>query len=118
MSLTRELLRGSTELMILSVLSDGPKYGYLVQKRLREASHGQVDLKAGTLYPLLHRLEDAGAVRCRWEESTGRSRKWYELTATGRRRLSGQAQQWQDYAECIRQLLRPAVPELALISAR
>ncbi len=113
MSMTRELLRGSTELMILSVLSDGAKYGYLIQKRLREASRGQVDLKAGTLYPLLHKHEDAGAVQCRWDDSTGRSRKWYELTSAGRRRLTGQAQQWKDYADCIRQLLLPAVPDLA-----
>jgi PadR family transcriptional regulator, regulatory protein PadR len=113
MSLTRDLLRGSTELMILSVLADGPKYGYLIQKRLRDASRGQVDLKAGTLYPLLHRLEDGGVMRCKWDDSTGRSRKWYELTAAGHRRLEGHAQQWQDYANCIRDLLRPAVAGFA-----
>jgi len=99
--------------MILSVLSDGAKYGYLIQKRLFDVSRGQVDLKAGSLYPLLHRMEDQGLVQCRWDDETGRKRKWYELTPKGRRCLTGQAQQWNDYAECIRQLLTPAVPGFA-----
>jgi PadR family transcriptional regulator/HAAS domain-containing protein len=59
----RDLLRGSLDLMVLSVLAGGRKYGYLVQKEVREASGGRVDLAAGTLYPLLHRLEDDGLVR-------------------------------------------------------
>src|SRR5688572_7617297 len=91
--------------MVLSVLAGGKRYGYLIQKEVREASGSRVDLQAGTLYPLLHRLEDDGLVRSSWDDSTGRQRKWYELTAAGRKRLSAQAQEWADYAECIRQLL-------------
>ncbi len=101
----RDLVRGSLDLMVLSVLAGGKKYGYLIQKQVREASASRVDLAAGTLYPLLHRLEDEGLVRSSWDERTGRQRKWYELTAAGRRRLSVQAQEWTDYAACIRQLL-------------
>ena len=100
-----ELMRGSLDLMVLSVLTDGPKYGYLIQQRLREASRDMARLQAGTLYPLLHRLEDDGLVRSSWDDSTGRERKWYELTAAGRKRLAAQAQEWADYAECVRQLL-------------
>ncbi len=101
----RDLVRGSLDLMVLSVLAGGKKYGYLIQKEVREASGARVDLAAGTLYPLLHKLEDDGLVRSSWETSTGRERKWYELTAAGKRRLSAQAQEWADYAACIRQLL-------------
>jgi DNA-binding PadR family transcriptional regulator len=91
--------------MVLSVLSGGKRYGYLIQKEVREASGSRVELQAGTLYPLLHRLEDDGLVRSSWDDSTGRQRKWYELTAAGRKRLSAQAQEWADYADCVRQLL-------------
>ena len=101
----RELIRGSLDLMVLSVLAGGKKYGYLIQKEVREASAARVDLPAGTLYPLLHKLEDEGLIRSSWDTSTGRERKWYELTAAGKRRLSVQAQEWTDYAACVKQLL-------------
>src|SRR5262245_45659384 len=99
--------------MVLSVLAGGKRYGYLIQKQVREASSARVDLAAGTLYPLLHKLEDAGLVRSSWDDSTGRQRKWYELTAAGRKRLTAQAQEWDAYAACIRQLLALAQIKLA-----
>jgi PadR family transcriptional regulator PadR len=104
----RDLVRGSLDLMVLSVLAGGKQYGYLIQKQVREASGSRVDLAAGTLYPILHRLESDRLVKSSWDESTGRARKWYELTAAGRKRLAAQAKEWTDYAECIRQLLRLA----------
>lgn len=104
----RDLVRGSLDLMILSVLAGGKKYGYLIQKEVREASAARVDLQAGTLYPLLHKLEDERLVKSSWDDSTGRQRKWYELTAAGKKRLTVQAQEWADYAACIRQLLTVA----------
>ena len=104
-----EFLRGSTDLMVLSVLADGPKYGYLIQQRLAEVSRGKVDLKAGTLYPLLHRLEAAKLLKSRTDSSTGRKRKWYDLTAPGRRKLNKQAIEWQEYARCLQELLAPVI---------
>lgn len=101
----RELLRGSLDLMVLSVLAGGKKYGYLIQKQLRETSGQRVNLQAGTLYPILHRLEEDQLIRSSWDESAGRKRKWYELTAAGQKRLKAQAAQWLDYAECVRRLL-------------
>src|SRR5580704_12499124 len=94
-----ELMRGSLDLMVLSVLMQGRQYGYSMQQRLRDATAGRVPLPAGTLYPLLHRLETEKLIRSRWDESTGR------------RRLDSQAGQWLAYVECIRSLLH-AVPEL------
>jgi PadR family transcriptional regulator, regulatory protein PadR len=104
----RDLLRGSLDLMVLSVLAGGKKYGYLIQKEVREASSARVELPAGTLYPLLHRLENDGLIRSTWDASTGRDRKWYDLTAAGKKRLSAQAQEWADYAACIQQILAVA----------
>ena len=112
MAFGRDLLRGSLDLMVLSDLSSGERYGYRILTSLREQSEGRIDLKAGTLYPLLHRLEDAGAIAARWDKTTGRDRKWYELTDKGRRRLQTQAHEWRQYAECIKQLIEPALARL------
>lgn len=104
-----ELVRGSLDMLILSVLADGPKYGYLIQKQIREGTQNAVSLQAGTLYPLLHRLEDEGLIRARWDDSTSRQRKWYELAAAGRRRLAEQAKDWARYVACVQGLLGPAL---------
>lgn len=101
----RDLMRGSLDLMVLSVLAEGPGYGYSIQKSLVAASLGKVKLPAGTLYPLLHRLESEKLIKSKWDTSTGRKRKWYELTARGRKRLKVQVSQWQQYAECMNNLL-------------
>jgi DNA-binding PadR family transcriptional regulator len=98
-------MKGSLDLMVLSVLAGGSKYGYLLQQELQQASGGLVELQAGTMYPLLHRLETDKLIRSRWEDSTGRRRKWYELTDAGRKRLAQQAHEWETYAQCIRALL-------------
>jgi len=104
-----QLLRGSLDIMVLSVLAEGPLYGYRIQQRLREASEARVRVDAGTLYPLLHRLEAEKLVRSRWDSSTGRRRKWYELTRKGRRRLEREARQWYELAGCMQRLLAPVV---------
>lgn len=102
-----DLLRGSLDLMVLSILAGGSTYGYELQQRLRDASTNLVQIQAGTLYPLLHRLETDGLIRSRWESSTGRKRKWYELTAAGKRRLTSQTQEWDRYVACIQSVLAP-----------
>ena len=100
-----DLLRGSLDLMVLSVLAEGSQYGYSLQKRLNTASLGKIKLPAGTLYPLLHRLETDKLIRSRWDNSTGRKRKWYDLTAKGKKRLNVQASQWRQYAQCMTDLI-------------
>ena len=106
----RELMRSSLELMILSVLADGAKYGYLIQKRVAQAFGTQVDLKAGTLYPLLHRLEARKALTARLDTSAGRPRKWYELTPLGLRRLHSKASQWFRLTRCLHTLIAETFP--------
>ena len=102
-----DFFRSSLDLIVLSVLADGPLYGYLIQQRLTAAVNNRLDVQAGTLYPLLHRLEADKFVKTKWESETGRRRKWYELTAAGHRRLQKQADQWQEYSDCLRELLAP-----------
>ena len=105
MAFSRELLRGSLELMVLAELNGRSRYGYQILAALREQSDGRVDLKAGTLYPILHKLEKHKNVRSWWEDSTGRDRKWYALTAKGKRRLECDAREWLDYSACVREML-------------
>lgn len=112
-SFDSELLRGSLDLMVLGVLAEGAKYGYALQQSLREASGGRIDPKPGTLYPLLHRLEEQKLIRARWEDDTGRKRKWYELTALGQKQLARQARDWYAYTEILRRLLEPVVAPIA-----
>ncbi len=109
MPLSPELLRGSLDLMVLSVLADEPKYGYLIQQQLKTSSRELVTIQAGTLYPVLHRLEKDKYVKARWEQTTGRPRKWYELTAAGRRQLSKRAEAWREYVDCVQTMLRPVL---------
>jgi len=101
-----DLLRGSLDLMVLAVLDQEDQYGYMIQKKIREASGQKVSMSAGTMYPLLHRLEGEKLIRCRWDDSTGRRRKWYSLTAAGRKRLTRQANQWNQYVECMALLMQ------------
>ena len=101
----RELLRGSLDVLVLSALATAPQYGYSIQKHVREATGGKAGLSAGTLYPLLHRLESKKLVRSYWDESSGRPRKWYALTAAGRKRLRTNAEEWHRYAEAMTRLL-------------
>ena len=111
-----DLLRGSLDLMVLSLLAHGSTYGYELQQKLKDASRDLVQVQAGTLYPLLHRLEADGLIRSKWDDATGRKRKWYELTAAGRKRLMAQAKEWDQYVACIQTVLAPlrvTNPELA-----
>ena len=106
----RDLFRGSLEVMVLSVLADGRAYGYAIQKKLKEAGGtGAHTLQAGTLYPLLHRLEADGLIKATRDRTSARERKWYELTATGKRELRKSAADWQAYLARLQSLVLPAV---------
>jgi DNA-binding PadR family transcriptional regulator len=104
-----ELMRGSLDLLVLSTLRDGAKYGYLIQQQLRDGSGERVRLTPGSLYPILHKLEAEGLVKAEWDDETGRRRKWYALTAAGRKQFTRRAQQWHSYVDCLRGLLGPGL---------
>ena len=99
-------LRGVLDLCVLASLTAGERYGYEIAQQLAEAGLGQV--KGGTLYPLLARLEKAGHVAAEWREgSQGPGRKYYCVTDSGRLYLNQQATQWTSFAELIGRLLEP-----------
>ena len=84
MKISKELLKGSTVILILSLLKEKPMYGYEMIKEIEEKSIGVFTFKEGTLYPILHSLEGENAVESYWIESDkGRKRKYYRITKDG-----------------------------------
>lgn len=100
---------GGMGMLLLSLLSQGEMYGYQMIAALRERSNHVFDLKAGTLYPLLHALEAQGYVTSRDGEAGGRVRRYYAITSAGRDALAQQSEQWRIYAEGVRGVLEGGV---------
>ncbi len=96
-SVDREWKKGSAELLILSLLDVLPRHGYEISKLIEQRSQGALSFHAASLYPLLYRLEKRGWIQGRWVEKSGqRRRRYYRLTALGRKILASQRQGWQD----------------------
>src|SRR5215471_3755557 len=96
-----QALKGHLDVLLLAALEDGPRHGYAVKEALREGSGGRFDLPTGTVYPALHRLEDAGLIAGTWSVIDGRRRRNYRLTAAGRRRLADDRANWRDFAGAV-----------------
>jgi PadR family transcriptional regulator PadR len=94
----RERLKGNLDLLLLSVLSSGPRHGYAIIAALRDRSGGTFDLPEGTIYPALHRLEDSGLLASTWERAEGRRRRVYGLTDQGVTALATQRAEWRKFA--------------------
>lgn len=100
-----ERLKGHLDALLLAVLADGPRHGYGVIEALRTGSGGRFDLPKGTIYPALHRLEQAGLVHGTWSDETGRQRRTYELTAAGKRQLNDERSSWREFSTAVVALL-------------
>jgi PadR family transcriptional regulator PadR len=90
-------LKGSLDLLLMSVLRYGPAHGYAIIAALRERSAGEFDLAEGTIYPALHRLEQSGLIGSSVEVTQGRRRRTYALTARGRKEFSAQRREWHGF---------------------
>ena len=100
--LDRELKKGSAELLILSLVEASPRHGYEISKLIEQRSRGALRFHAASLYPLLYRLEQRGWIQGRWVEKAGqRRRRYYRLTAPGRKVLASRRQGWQTFVEAI-----------------
>lgn len=88
-------VRGHLELLTLAVLSESPGHGYALLGRLTQLCGDSFELTEGALYPVLHKLEDAGCIRSHWDHSRSRRRRVYELTNEGRRELADRVSRWQ-----------------------
>ncbi len=100
-----QFLGSAVEMMILEVAARGPTYGYEVAQTVCERSGGYFDLKEGSLYPALHRLERRKLLKSFWREVDGRRRKYYELTSTGRAELASRKSAWFKFADGVRGVL-------------
>ena len=107
----RDLFRGSLNVLVLAILADGRQYGYAIQQQLLTAA-GQ-PFKPGSLYPMLHRMEEQGLVKATWDRNGARPRKWYELTAAGRAAFRKAAADWQAYLARLQGAVLPAVRRVA-----
>jgi PadR family transcriptional regulator, regulatory protein PadR len=101
----RELKKGSAELLILSLVEARARHGYEIGKLIESRSGGTVTFSAAALYPLLYRLEKRGWISGRWLEQPGqRRRRFYRLTAQGRRILGHQRTAWKAFAAAINRI--------------
>ena len=104
-ALDRELKRGSAELLILSLLDARPRHGYDLSKLIHARSGGQLTFHIDSLYPLLYRLEERGWINGTWVEKPGeRRRRYYKVTAAGRRVLAEQRKTWAAFVEAVRRI--------------
>jgi transcriptional regulator len=100
--LARELKKGSAELLILSLVEDRPRHGYEIGSLIEQRSGGLLRFNVASLYPLLYRLEKRGWIQGRWVEKAGqRRRRFYRLTAEGKKVLAAQRNTWLEFVEAI-----------------
>lgn len=110
MRLETQWLKGVAPTVVLHCLSARAMYGYELIEEIARRSGQVLTLGQGTLYPLLYNLQSKGLVQSYWDTSAGRERKYYELTAEGRRQLAESRSQWEHLAKAMRAILGPAEP--------
>ena len=107
MPIKTDLLRGTLDLLILQTLTPGPNHGLGIARRIGQVTRGAFDVRPGSLFPALHRLEEKGWLSSTWGGSeNNRKAKFYELTAAGRRQLRAEAENWDRIAVAIGRALR------------
>lgn len=106
MKINKELIKGSTSIMILSMLCRKDMYGYQMIQELKVMSDNTFELKEGTLYPLLHSLENKGAVEVYWYDTEdGRRRKYYKITEDGKEMLDAKRKEWSIYTQAVNNII-------------
>ena len=106
MEYSREMLKGSTDSLLLSLLAEQAMYGYQLVKELQHRSKGYFQFREGTLYPALHRLEQDGLVEARWQTSmVGHKRRYYFITEKGNLALSTKLSQWHGFSHAVSMVL-------------
>ena len=105
MAIEKSLVSGSMTMLILKLLSEKDMYGYEMIDTLRQKSQNVFELKAGTLYPLLHGLEEKGLLVVYEQEFGGKIRKYYSLTKQGRGLLKKKTEEWKEYSEAVSKVL-------------
>jgi PadR family transcriptional regulator PadR len=102
-----DLLQGTLDLLILKALALQQMHGMGISRRIRQITNGTFEVKPGSLFPALHRMEEAGWLASEWGESeTNRRAKFYRLTRSGRRQLEAETDQWERISLAIASALR------------
>ncbi|TCT20933.1 PadR family transcriptional regulator PadR [Melghiribacillus thermohalophilus] len=102
----RELVKGSTSLLILQLLHERDMYGYELVKEMDRRSDHHFQMKEGTLYPALHKLEKQAYVEHYWkEQEKGPARKYYRITEAGKQVLQEKTKEWQKYVQVMNQVM-------------
>lgn len=101
----KQLMAGSTAMLLLKLLDSRDMYGYQMIEELESRSENVFSLKAGTMYPLLHTLEQKGTLTSYEKEEGGRMRKYYHLTEEGRSLLQQKQQEWNTYSKAVRRVM-------------
>jgi len=112
--ISKRLVGAALKPLVLSLLADGPKYGFQITYRARVLAHDQVQWSNSKLYPLLHKLEHEGLVDSFWKPSkSGPDRKYYRLTPTGREALENAKSEWREVSRMFSELwdARPMIAE-------
>ena len=105
MAIDKSLISGSTSMLILRLLEDKDMYGYEMIETLEKKSNNVFTLKAGTLYPLLHSLEEKKYLTAYEDEAGGKTRKYYSLTKEGKKYLKAKNDEWQEYQNAVSNVL-------------
>jgi transcriptional regulator len=106
MSQTPELLQGTLDVMILSVLRTGPLHGYAIARQIERASGGELAIEEGSLYPALHRLSKRGDLDADWGVTdTGRRARFYTLSRQGQKRLTEQTSLWARVSQAVNRVI-------------
>jgi len=104
----RELLKGSTPLLLLSLLSEAPMYGYQIIETVRQRTGGTYTLKEGALYPALHKLEAAEFITSYWEtQQNGRERRYYAIQPAGAAFLKAKKKEWNQFVDMVEAFVGP-----------
>jgi PadR family transcriptional regulator, regulatory protein PadR len=101
-----DLLQGTLDLLILKTLRLGPLHGLAIAQRIEQVTRGTFQVKPGSLFPALHRMEEKGWLTAAWGESeNNRKAKYYELTKAGRRQFEAEAERWKQISLAVERAL-------------
>lgn len=107
----RELLKGSTDSLLLSLINRQPMYGYQIIKELEKRSKGYFTFREGTLYPALHRLEKKGLIIGKWDRlASGQERRYYHITEKGQHALEEKITEWRGFSRAVNSIMLPGSP--------
>lgn len=109
MKVSRELLKGSTNMLVLSLLENENMYGYQMIKKLSEKSQNVFEFKEGTLYPILHALEEKNLIYSYWDDTGIKKRKYYSITKEGKKHLQEKKNEWNIFSTGVNQIVGGAL---------